>query len=83
MVLFINCKTDRLGGWGAYFAFPSLSFAKKPRFGLDLNFIQKKRIFFGKKAVGWLNSLCPRIPIKMGFEAKKDGPLHASVEWGP
>lgn len=37
-----------------------------------MNFIQKKRIFFEKKAVGLLNSLCPHIPIKMGFEAKRE-----------
>lgn len=36
--------------------------------GLGLNFIQKERIFFEKKAVGLLNCLCPHIPIKTRFE---------------
>lgn len=34
MLLLISCKADRLGGWGACFAFPSFSFAKKWGFGV-------------------------------------------------
>lgn len=34
MISFISCKTDRLGGMGEYFTFPSFSFAKKQRFGV-------------------------------------------------
>lgn len=45
MVLLISCKTDRLGGWGACFAFPSFSFAKKQGFGVGFEFHPEENNF--------------------------------------
>lgn len=45
MVLLISCKTDRLGEGGMYFAFPSFSFAKKPRFGVGFEFHPEEKNF--------------------------------------